>query len=306
MSPNLRPACFFLLFGLLSAPSPATAESPDGVQQAPPSSDAMRELRHQDPQWDLVKTHLPDPATATAEQLEVVGDVLRARRFPEDALDYYIYALKKGANPVMLMNKIGVTQLDLRHTAAARAYFQRAIQLKQKDAVAWNNLGAVEYLDKRFATAISDYNRAIKLNKMSAIYHSNLATAYFEEKNYKRAREQFKIALQIDPDMAHHDGVGGLTAHLLSPEDHAHYCFEMAKLYAEIGDEASMLHFLTMASEGGFDVLDEMRSDSTMARYRKDPRVILLVKNANALRSGRAVADNAQEKVPPLPPVQPN
>ncbi len=85
--------------------------------------------------------------------------------------------------------------------------------------MAWNNLGAVEYLDKRFATAISDYNRAIKLNKMSAIYHSNLATAYFEEKNYKRAREQFKIALQIDPDMAHHDGVGGLTAHLLSPED---------------------------------------------------------------------------------------
>ncbi len=80
----------------------------------------------------------------------------------------------------------------------------------------------------------------------------------------------------------------------------------MAKLYAETGDEASMLHYLTMASEGGFDVLDEMRSDSTMARYRKDPRVILLVKNANALRSGRALADNAQEKVPPLPPVQPN
>ena len=34
--------------------------------------------------------------------------------------------------------------------------------------------------------------------------------------------------------------------------------------------------------------LSEMRSDSMLARYRKDPRVILLVKNANALRSGRA------------------
>ena len=80
----------------------------------------------------------------------------------------------------------------------------------------------------------------------------------------------------------------------------------MAKLYAENGNEADMLHYLTMASEGGFDVLEEMRSDSTLARYRKDPRVILLVKNANALRSGRAMVDNAQEKVPPLPPVQPN
>ena len=309
MSSHLRSACLFL-FVLSSASSPLIAELPFGVQQSPPTSDAaMRELRHQDPQWDTVKPHLPDPATASEQQLEMVGDVLRARRFPEDALDYYIYAVKRGGgNEVVLMNKIGVTQLDLRHTAAARAYFERAIKLKQKDAVAWNNLGAVEYIDRRFATAISDYGRAIKLNKTSAIYHSNLATAYFEEKNYKNARAQFKIALQLDPEMAHHDGVGGLTAHLLSPEDHARYCYEMAKMYADLGDEANLLHYLTMASEAGFDVMDEMRSDSAMARYRKDPRVILLVKNAHALRSGRAMVDDTAGKAPPppLPPVQPN
>ncbi len=229
MSPHLRPACFFILLGLLSAPSSLAAELPSGLQQSAPNTpntntDALRELRHQDPQWETVKTHLPDPATATVEQLETVGDVLRARRFPEDALDYYLHAWRRGGNNVMLLNKIGVTQLELRHTSAARAYFQRAIQLQKKDPVAWNNLGAVEYMDGRFATAISDYSRAIKLNKTSAIYHSNLATALFEEKRYKDARAQYKIALQLDPDMAHHDGTGGLTAHMLSPEDHARYC----------------------------------------------------------------------------------
>jgi tetratricopeptide (TPR) repeat protein len=206
----------------------------------------------------------------------------------------------------MLMNKIGVTQLELRHTAAARAYFQRATQLQKKDPVAWNNLGAVEYMDGRFATAISNYKRAIKLNKTSAIYHSNLATALFEEKRYKDARAQYKIALELDPDMAHHDGTGGLTAHMLSPEDHARYCFEMARLYAELGDETNMLRYLTMASEGGFDVMGEMRSDAKLDRYRKDTRVILLVQNAKALRSGRASVDDASSKIPPLPPVQPN
>ncbi len=281
MSPRLRPACFFLLFGLLSAPSPSVAELRSGLQQNAPNTpnantDVHRELRHQDPQWETVKTHLPDPATATEEQLETVADVLRARRFPEDALDYYLYALKRGGgNQVMLLNKIGVTQLELRHTAAARAYFQRAIQMQKKDPVAWNNLGAVEYMDGRFATAISDYKRAIKLNKTSAIYHSNLATALFEEKRYKDARAHYKIALELDPDMAHHDGTGGLTAHMLSPEDHARYCFEMARLYVELGDETNMLRYLTMASEGGFDVLGAMRSD-------------------------------ASSKIPPLPPVQPN
>jgi tetratricopeptide (TPR) repeat protein len=308
MSPHLRPACFFLLFGLLSAPSPLVAELPAGLQQNAPNTntEAVRALRHQDPQWESVKLHLPDPATATEEQLETVADVLRARRFPEDALDYYLYALRRGGSNVMLLNKIGVTQLELRHTGAARTYFQRAIQLQKKDPVAWNNLGAVEYMDGRFSSSISDYNRAIKLDKRSAIYHSNLATALFEEKRYKDARAQFKIALQLDPEVAHHDGTGGLTAHMLSPEDHARYCFEMARLYAELGDETNMLHYLTIASEGGFDVLGEMRSDTTLDRYRKDTRVLLLVQNAKALRSGRASIGDTPNNVPPLPPVQPN
>src|SRR5882757_3621238 len=308
MSPHLRPACFFLLFGLLSAPSPLVAELPAGLQQNAPNTntEAVRALRHQDPQWESVKLHLPDPATATEEQLETVADVLRARRFPEDALDYYLYALRRGGSNVMLLNKIGVTQLELRHTGAARTYFQRAIQLQKKDPVAWNNLGAVEYMDGRFSSSISDYSRAIKLDKRSAIYHSNLATALFEEKRYKDARAQFKIALQLDPEVAHHDGTGGLTAHMLSPEDHARYCFEMARLYAELGDETNMLHYLTIASEGGFDVLGEMRSDTTLERYRKDTRVLLLVQNAKALRSGRASIGDTPNNVPPLPPVQPN
>jgi tetratricopeptide (TPR) repeat protein len=312
MNPHLRPVCFsFLLMGLLSAPSPLIAELAAGLQQNAPnttnSTESLRELRHQDPSWELVKLHLPDPATATREQLETVADVLRARRFPEDALDYYLYALKRGGgNQVMLLNKIGVTQLELRHTGAARAYFQRAVQTQKKDPVAWNNLGAVDYMDGRFGSAISNYNRAIKLNKGSAIYHSNLATALFEEKRYKDARNQFRIALELDPDMAHHDGAGGLTAHMLSPEDHARYCFEMARLYAELGDETNMLRYLTKASEGGFDVMTEMRSDAKLDHYRKDTRVILLVQNAKALRSGRASIGDSPNSVPPLPPVQPN
>jgi tetratricopeptide (TPR) repeat protein len=308
MSPHLRSTFSFLLFGLLSVPIQSSAELSFGVPQSAPTPDAaMRELRHHDPQWQSVKMHLPDPATATEEQLETVGDVLRARRFPEDAMDYYIYALQRGGNEVVLMNKLGVVQLDLRHTTAARTYFERAVHLKKKDAVAWNNLGAVEYIDGRIGTAISDYNRAIKLNKVSAIYHANLATAYFDDKNYKSARDQFKIALRLDPDMTHHDEAGGLTVHMISQEDHARYCFEMAKLYAEMSDDANVLHFLTMASEAGFDVMEGMGEDAEMARYRKDPRVVLLVKNARALRSGRASVDDASAgKIAPLPPVQPN
>ncbi len=112
------------------------------------------------------------------------------------------------------------------------------------------------------APAISNYNRAIKLDKKSSSYHSNLGTAYFEQKDFESARKQFAIALKLDPQMFNRRrGTAGITAHMLSPEDHARFCFEMARLYAKNGDEENMLHSLQRASEGGFDVASEMRFD---------------------------------------------
>ncbi len=52
--------------------------------------------------------------------------------------------------------------------------------------------------------------------------------------------------------------------------------------------------------------MTEMRSDAKLDHYRKDTRVILLVQNAKALRSGRASIGDSPNSVPPLPPVQPN
>jgi len=295
MSTHGRISSLLLLSGLIIATSPLNA------QKIASPSDVVTDVRHQSPEWLTIQPHLPDPAVTSPAQLETVGDVLRARRFPEEAIKYYVYAIQRGGNQATLMNKLGVTELDLRNITAARGYFQQVIRLQRKDAQAWNNLGAVEYLDGRFGGAISDYRKAIKFDKRSATYHSNLGTAYFEEKDFDKARGEFDVALRIDPDMMDHHGSTGVAAHMLSPGDHAHFCFEIARLYAHRGDEAEMLHYLQLASEGGFDVLGPMREDSVMAPYRKDVRVLTLVQNARLLRSGRISVADAENGVPPLP-----
>ena len=95
-----------------------------------------------------VSAHLPNPKTASADALEVAGDVLRARRYPQDALDYYTDALMRGGNEPRLLNKLGVTELE---SAQARIWpgliFKLAMKRDKKDAEAWNNLGATEYMD---------------------------------------------------------------------------------------------------------------------------------------------------------------
>ena len=118
---------------------------------------SARELAHESDDWKAIALHLPDPATAAVQVLELQGDVLRARRFPEDALDYYNYAIQRGGDLERLLKKIGVAQLEMHNIVLARLYFAKAVKLRKNDAEAWNNLAAVEYLQRQYASAVHDY-----------------------------------------------------------------------------------------------------------------------------------------------------
>lgn len=267
------------------------------AQSASDAAAIDRALRHTTPEWQLMAPHMPDAATATPAALEQAADVLRARRMPEDALDFYGYALKRGGDEAHIRNRMGVTQLELRRPELARVSFRRVLALKKKDAEGWNNLGAAEYVSRNFSGAIADYKRAVKLNKKGAIFHSNLGTAYFETKDYDSARTQFEIAMKLDPEVFSRGGWAGVQAHVLSPQDRGRFCFEMAKLSARRGDDGGVLSWLAKASETGFDVRYEMGGDKDLIAYRKDARVALLIQNARAMRTGQLAAI---EKAPAL------
>lgn len=269
------------------------------AQQPHSNAKLDRALRHADVQWIAVAPHLPDPATATAAALEQAADVLRARKMPEDALEYYGYALARGGVAGRLLVKQGVTQLELQNVLLARALFRQAVKLEPKNADAWNNLAATEYLQHDISRSISDYKRALKLNQTIATFHSNLGTAMFEDKRYKQAVEQFAIALRLDPEVFEKHGGGGVMAHMMSPADRGRFCYELAKLALNRGDEAEMLHWLAKASESGFDLRAGMAGDGQMAKYRQDPRVTELTQSTKALRTTQVVSLGA---IPDLKP----
>jgi len=285
------PLSLAMLFAVTAAPA----------QQAQPSpNDAAADLaqRHQSTEWLAVAPHLPDPETATASSLAQAADVLRARRLPEDALDYYRYALRRGGDEASLQNNIGVTLLALNRPVEARIALKRAVQLKPRNAQDWNNLGAAEYVAGSFRAALADYLRAVKLDKKAAVFRSNLGTAYFEMKDYESARQQFEKAVRLDRNVFQESGWAGVEAHVLTATDHGRYCFEMAKMAAELRDDANVIRWLARSTEAGFDVKAEMSDDKDFAVYRKDPRVLTAIQNAHAMRTGQ-IADSGLE--PPLP-----
>lgn len=281
-----------LLLALVLAPLTAHAAKSIAVppqQPAPLTSADERAALHNSPDWALIEPHLPNPRTATAAQLETAGDVLRARRFPEDALDYYGYALQRGGDVSDLLNKMGIVRLELHQNELAHVMFQRTVRAHKKDAVAWNNLGVTDYAMQDFHAAIGAYRHAIRLNRRSAVFHANLAIAYFEKGDAEEARAEFSRALQIDPEIMSPSDNGGMTAHIIGSQNYGGMCIEMAKLFARAHDPDRMLFWLGKASDAGVDLRHEMRDDAALAVYAKDPRVTLLIANAAQLKA-RSVA----------------
>jgi tetratricopeptide (TPR) repeat protein len=265
------------------------AVTPRANAQAQAVSAQERAAFHQDPQWAMIAPHLPDPQTAAPAKLELTGDVLRARRFPEDALDYYGYAIARGGPVSELLNKMGIVRLELRQNALAHELFQQSVRAHKKDASGWNNLGVTEYLDQRYKNAISDYRRAAKLDKTSATFHTNLGMAYFENKDMESARQQFSEALLLDPHAFDRRDSGGITAQIVGTQNYSQLCFEMAKLYARNKNDVATLLWLSKATEAGYDTKYEMSRDSALQAYTRDPRVLLMLKNAEQMRT-RSVA----------------
>ena len=241
---------------------------------------------HDSPQWTAIAPYLPNRLTATPEVLEEEGDILRARRFIEDANAYYNFAFQVGGRRDRLLDKLGLTQLEMHDIALARAYFSRVVKINGASAQGWNNLGVVEYLSGRPLYAIANFERAIRLDGQRAIYHHNLATAYLDRNDLSSARKEIQKALAIDPKVFDRlEENASEIAQVISRGGHARFAFELARLYARDGDEEQMMHSLAISSEAGMDLRQEMRRDKVLSRYVKDPRVTTLLQNTDALHA---------------------
>lgn len=228
----------------------------DHVQVAPP----------------IVRRAAPPSPTASAENLEIRGDVLRSEKYFLDALDYYQAAMKKNPKSAVLYNKTGMTELLLGRFREAKKDFEKSIHYNKKYADAYNNLGVIYYTRKNYGKAIKNYKKAIRFNPNSASFYSNLGTAYFSKKKWLEATQAYTTAVQLDPDIFMESSLASVVAQMSSPEDRSRFQFELAKIYAKSGNNDDALLYLRRAMEGGYKEINDVYKDTEFAALRKDPR----------------------------------
>lgn len=218
------------------------------------------------------RTPPPSP-TASASELEKIGDALQNDKNYLDAIDYYAAALAKEPHSAVLLNKIGISQLELHRYRDARKYFELATRADKSYASAYANLGVVYYSETSYGKSVKYYDRAIAIDANQAVFYNNRAASLFAKKDFARASADYAKALQLDPDIFEQSGRGGgVQARLPSPQDRALYDYVLAKLYAKCGMPDRSLHYLRKAMEDGYKDMKNVYKDSEFSDLRKDPR----------------------------------
>lgn len=224
----------------------------------------------------------PPSPSASSDELEQRGDMLRAEKYYADAIDYYEAALHKSSSKSELYNKEGIAELLMMHFNEAKKMFEHSIKSNGQYPEANNNLGVVYYNTRNYGRAIKYYRRAITYKTDSASFHSNLGTAFFAKHEYEQASQEYATALSLDPEIFERHSQSGITAHMSSPEDRARYSYVIAKMFATRGDADRCLLYLKKAMEEGFKVAEGFQKDREFANFRKDPRFLTLLNNPPA------------------------
>ena len=141
----------------------------------------------------------PPAASASARELEAIGDELQADKNYLDAIDYYQAALNKDRTNAVLSNKVGMSQLLLRRYKEARKNFDRAIKLDKNYASAYANLAVVYYEEGNFRKSIRYYDKAIRLDDTQAVFYNNRAASLFAKKQFEKATADYNKALRARP-----------------------------------------------------------------------------------------------------------
>lgn len=214
-----------------------------------------------------------DMKAMTVAQLEKAGDLARAQKNYDLAIDYFQTAVKKDRKNAGIYNKLGLAQLRNNDLKAARLSFEKASKISSKYAEAINNIGAVEYLKKNYGGAAKYFKKAVALDESHATYHVNLGAAWFSQKKMDRAIAEYIRAMELDPEAFRQESKVGIAAQIATPEERAQYAYALAKAYAKRGDLNGCLECLKKAKEQGFRNLANVYKDEEFSRLRDNPKL---------------------------------
>ena len=177
----------------------------------------------------------------------------------------------------------------------ALAEVNRAHQLDPLSPIIAQTVGLVQTTARRYDEAIATCQKLATDNPTFAQAHNCLARAYWGKGMYPEAVEEFKIFSQLNGDpkdaafaaaleLGFREGgwKGALTrgVEVRQAQRKAGYwsAYDIAALYAALGDKEEVFHWLNVAYEERDYQMEGLRTDFLLDSVRSDPRFAELIR----------------------------
>jgi Tfp pilus assembly protein PilF len=197
----------------------------------------FRQSRYDDAtvQWQAVVRRAPDNAAAF---VNLGGSLSESGKYAE-AVDMYQRAVELKPS-YMAYSNLGTAYSRANRLTDAVAAFRKALDLDDKDWLAWGNLASVySWIHGMDRQATETFEHAIKLaeahrtdNPRDAVVHSDLALYYAKTKQPQLAADRLRTAITLSPDTAEIQAAAAEVYELLGQRDKG---IEFAKQSLKLG-----------------------------------------------------------------------
>ena len=209
---------------------------------------------------------------------------------------------QKRADAAAQQNARGAALLKEGKLDEAVTELQQAAEGAPKSAVVQANLAYAYERQGRIDDAVAAYRKALELDPGNGIARNSLASLYAKRGLYDDAVRELEDLVQRDPANAtartnlesaiknkaitqeRQDQVAGALKGAEARPNDPGAAYNAARVYARLGDADQAFAWLAKALELGYDKIEYLSLDPSLASLKKDPRFLKLLEERRAPR----------------------
>ncbi len=222
---------------------------------------------------------LPIPQERVLKAYRLMAEADRMLKEGKDHLAILKYIEATRLNPYhgMIANKLAVAYCRIGQYPLAKTAAERSVGLEPDYAAARNTLGIVALSARQSKQAIRHFKKAIALDPDKSHFHLNLGYGQLLQGQFDLARQSYRKALALDPEVfTRKTGIRLTFSDPVAFDADLNY--DMARLFAELGNRDSCFQYLAKAFEAGFSNQKRLAEEPAFDRLRQSQEFIDLLK----------------------------
>ena len=231
---------------------------------------------------------LPVPQENVIAAYRLMGEADEMMKEGKDHLAVLKYVEATTLNPYheAIFNKLAIAYCRTGRYWQGRKAAERSVRLHPGYASGHNTLGIVALSNRKYKQAAESFQEAIDLEGRPS-YYVNLGYAEMMRGRYEASREAYLQAALLDPEVFKKSSVSRLTyPDPMGMDSETNY--NLARLFAEMGDEPQCLKYLGKALSAGFSDQERLAADESFDGLRQSRDFIELLSLYGLTAAGKA------------------